>query len=212
MTLLVIKLKLPEAGTSRRRRIWPKPCSLSFPRVAWLISFFVLALFWIANHRVFSHIRRADAKLLLLTPFQLAFVSLMPFSYALIGERGVLLSQMVYSFNMAMLGVTNFWIARNVHRHPALGLTPMPQATYRGARFPIAGLIMISIVVVAWPGPCRGWAPPDLAAHRAARARHGGRGDSRAQSWKARAEALTHASRRSRSASIQATASTKRSW
>ncbi len=43
--------------------------------------------------------RRADARLGLLNLSQLAFVSLMPFSWPLIGEKGVLLSQVIYSFN-----------------------------------------------------------------------------------------------------------------
>jgi uncharacterized membrane protein len=159
MTLLVIELKVPDAAHLRTSEELAEALLALGPKVeAWLISFFVLALFWTAHHRIFSHVRRADAKLVWLNLFQLAFVSLMPFSCALIGEKGVLLSQAVYSFNMAMLGVTALWITRHVHRHPELAPTPMPLATYRGSRLRIVGLIVISVVAVAiaavvpWPG------------------------------------------------------------
>jgi len=126
--------------------------------MAWVISFFVLALFWISHHRVFGYLRRADARLVTLNLVQLAFVSLMPFSSAVIGEKGVLLAQVLYSLNMAALGVTGLLIVRHVHRHPELGPAPMPSARYKGARLRIGGLILISAVavllaaLVPWPG------------------------------------------------------------
>jgi uncharacterized membrane protein len=159
MTLLVIELKLPEAGHMGSSAEMADALLALAPKAeAWLISFFVLALFWTAHHRVFAYVRRADAKLVWLNLLQLAFVSLMPFSSALIGEKGVLLAQAVYSFNMAMLGVTGLLITRHVHRRPELGATPMPLANYRGSRLRIVGLIAISVVAVAiawvvpWPG------------------------------------------------------------
>lgn len=149
MTLLVIELKVPEAALHTAAQMADALIALQAKAFAWLISFFVLAIFWTAHHRVFSHVRRADSKLVWLNLVQLAFVSLMPFSCALIGEKGVLLAQVVYSVNMTMLGITGLWIVRYVHRHPELGSEPMPLATYKGARLRIGGLILISVVAVA---------------------------------------------------------------
>ena len=159
MTLLVIELKVPEAGHIHGSDELANALIALLPKAfAWVTSFFVLALFWIAHHRIFSHVRRADPKLVWLNMLQLAFVSLMPFSCALIGEKGVLLSQAIYSINMAMLGITGLLIARHVYRHPGLGPTPMPLAIYRGARLRIAGLILISAVAVllTWIVPWSG--------------------------------------------------------
>jgi uncharacterized membrane protein len=64
-------------------------------------------------------VRRADGRLVALNLLQLAVASLMPFSSALSGEYGnVLLSQVVFSVNMALLGVTALARPQYVHRHP----------------------------------------------------------------------------------------------
>ena len=88
MTLLVIELKLPEHATTGGADDLADALVHLLPKIlAWVISFFVLAFFWFGNHRAFGHVRRADGRLVTLNIAQLAFVSLMPFSCALIGEH-----------------------------------------------------------------------------------------------------------------------------
>jgi hypothetical protein len=56
----------------------------------------------------------------------------------------------VFSTNMALLGVTALLVLRYIQRHPGLCVpTPMPPARYRGARLRIGGVILISVVAVA---------------------------------------------------------------
>jgi uncharacterized membrane protein len=148
MTLLVIELKLPDDGLVHSAGDLAAALVGLLPKAfSWALSFFVLALFWIGHHRAFAFVRRADARLVVLNLLQLAAVSLMPFSSALSGEfGGVLLSQIVFSTNMALLGVTALLVLRYIHRHPELGPTPMPLARYRGARLRIGGVILVSVV------------------------------------------------------------------
>jgi uncharacterized membrane protein len=148
MTLLVIELKLPDNGLVHSAGGLAEALAGLIPKaISWALSFFVLALFWIGHHRAFAFVRHADARLVVLNLLQLAAVSLMPFSSALSGEfGGVLLSQIVFSTNMALLGVTALLVLRYIHRHPELGPTPMPLARYRGARLRIGGVILVSVV------------------------------------------------------------------
>jgi uncharacterized membrane protein len=150
MTLLVIELKLPDHGTVHSADELAAALAALVPKaISWALSFFVLALFWIGHHRVFAFVRHADAKLVVLNLLELAAVSLMPFASALSGEYGnMLLSEVVYSTNMALLGVTALLVLRHVHRHPGLGPVPMPTPRYRGARLRIVGLIVISVLAV----------------------------------------------------------------
>jgi uncharacterized membrane protein len=150
MTLLVIELKLPDHGLVHSAGELADALIGLVPKaISWALSFFVLALFWIGHHRAFAFVRRADARLVVLNLLQLAAVSLMPFSSALSGEfGGVLLSQIVFSTNMALLGITALLVLRYIHRHPELGPTPMPLARYRGARLRIGGVILVSVVAV----------------------------------------------------------------
>jgi len=156
MTLLVIELKLPEHGADGLAHALVH----LLPKVlAWVISFFVLAIFWFGHHRAFSYVRRADGKLVALTVVQLAFVSLMPFSSALVGEHGRdLLSQIIYSLNMFALAVAALLTWSHIHFHPETALMAIPAPIYRGARIRLLGLMLISVVAVAisWVLPTAG--------------------------------------------------------
>lgn len=150
MTLLVIELKLPEGvSLNDSHRLAEALVELLPKASAWVLSFFVLSLFWLANHRVLGYVRRADSRLAVLTLVQLAFVSLMPFSSAVIGQHGVLLAQVVYSANMALLSLSALLVARYIHRHPELTHGALSQAHYLGACWRIWGLVLISVVAVA---------------------------------------------------------------
>ena len=151
MTLLVIDLKVPEvAQVHSVSDLIQAIANLSPKFLAWLISFLVLALFWFGHHRTFGYVRQATGRLLALNLTQLAFVSLMPFSSALIGQYGgVLFSQIVYGANMVAVAVFSLSISRYVYRHPELSSAPMPLGAYRGSQIRIFALITISAIAVA---------------------------------------------------------------
>ncbi len=150
MTLLVIELKLPEHALIHSGNELAAALANLIPKaLSWALSFFILALFWIGHHRAFASVRRADARLVTLNLLQLAPVSLMPFSSALSGEYGGdLLAQIVFSTNMAWLGVMALLVLRYIHGHPQLSDAPMSGALYRGARFRLGGIILISVIAV----------------------------------------------------------------
>lgn len=149
MTLLVIELKLPDHGAIQSADDLANALVALLPKLfAWIISFGVLALFWMSHHRLFNQVRRTDRRLVVYNLAQLGFVSLMPFSCAVLGEHAGVLSQAVYSFNMAMLAATGLLIARHIHRHPELSGTPMSRGVYNGVRIRIGGLVAISAVAI----------------------------------------------------------------
>jgi uncharacterized membrane protein len=150
MTLLVIELKLPDHAAIHTADQLVDGLVHLLPRfLAWAMSFFVLAFFWIGHHRSYGHLRRTDPKLVWLNIAQLAFVSLMPFSCDLVGEHGqVLVSQIIYSANMALLAVFGLLVSRHIFSNPDLAAVPMSLAMYRGARIRLWGLISISVVAV----------------------------------------------------------------
>ena len=150
MTLLVIELKLPDHGTIHSNSELMNAVSALIPKfIAWFISFFVLALFWLGHHRLFHYVRHVDGKLLAYSLVQLGFVSLMPFASALSGEyAGALFSQVFYSAIMACLAMTALLIGSYVYRHHELTATPMPQVVYRGMRIRTTGLVIISLCAV----------------------------------------------------------------
>ena len=150
MTLLVIELKLPEHGAIHTPAEFNEAVLALLPRVyAWVISFFVMALFWMGHHRVTSHLRHVDGRLITLTIVQLAFISLMPFSSSLLGApHAGLLAQVIFSSNMAALAAFAWLNLRHVHRHTELSTVPMTIGAYRGASIRVLGLIGVSVLAV----------------------------------------------------------------
>ena len=150
MTLLVIELKLPDHASFATTQALADALIALLPRVyAWVMSFFVLAFFWAGHHRVFSQVLRCDGRLVWLNLFQLAFVSLMPFSCDLLGEHGgSVLSQAIYSANMFMLALFALLISQHVRAHPALSRGIVPEWVYLGARIRVIGVMVVSAAAV----------------------------------------------------------------
>ena len=158
MTLLVIDLKLPDQALIHAQAELIDALKHLLPRaISWLISFFVLATFWVGHHRVFHYVRSVDQGLLWRNIVLLALVSLMPFSSSIIGEYGgAFVSQVFYNANMMALGLVALWKARYVRLHPELCHTAMPEGAYHAARLRSGGLIAIgavALIVARWINP-----------------------------------------------------------
>ena len=151
MTLLVIELKIPETvHITTAEQLIAALIHLIPKFIAWVISFLVLAIFWVSHHRLFHFVRVVDGKLSWLTIGYLGCVSLMPFSSALTGEYGgALVAQIFYSINMALLGIMALLKSRYVHLHPELCGTPMPVGVFKGARLRTTGLIVVALMAIA---------------------------------------------------------------
>lgn len=153
MTLLVIELRLPEhlaplgAAGLREALVELLP---NFS--AWLVSFVVLGIFWMANHRTYSHVRHADGRLIGWTFLMLAGASLLPFASAVNGRNYSQLAQAVYSGVMILTTIGSLMVCRYVHRNPQLCSQPMDDAAYRAACVRLGGLIAIALVAWALAG------------------------------------------------------------
>lgn len=156
MTLLVIDLKLPEhIGLQSSAEISQALLNLTPKFLAWVISFGVLAMFWMGHHRAHRHVRRANGQLVALNIAQLGFVSLMPFACSVSGEHAGLVAQIVYSSDLAMLAVFALLTTHYIYRHPELCSAPMTPAVHTSASLRIGGLIAISVaaVIIQWALP-----------------------------------------------------------
>ena len=149
MTLLVIDLRLPEhahlAGEAALREAL---VGLLPNLISWLISFFVLAIFWIANHRLYSYVRHADQGLLWLTILNLAGAALLPFASAVNSQFPSLTGQMIYSGVMIWMAVSALLLARRIHHHPALCAHPMPEGAYRATVARGCGVMTIAALAI----------------------------------------------------------------
>jgi uncharacterized membrane protein len=145
MTLLVIDLRLSEhAHFTSDAELRHALLDLVPNLVSWIVSFFVLAIFWIANHRLYSYVRHVDHGLLWLTVFNLAGVALLPFASALTSQFPSLTGQIIYSGVMILIASSTLLLVRHIHRHPELCGHPMSQSVYRATIVRSYGVITIA--------------------------------------------------------------------
>jgi uncharacterized membrane protein len=150
MTLLVMELKLVNPETIKSHGALIAAVTNLTPKfIAWVISFFVLALFWLGNHRLFQLVRHVDDRLLKLCILQLSAVSLMPFASMLSGEFvKTLFAQFIYSAVMIYLSVCALLVTRHIYRHAEICSEVMPRGTYVSSCFRLWCLIVISLIAI----------------------------------------------------------------
>lgn len=114
MTLLVLDLRVPAAEAIHQQRdLWRALIAMSPRFVMFGMSVMTLGIFWVGQQTQLNHLRRSDRDLTWIHIAFLAFVSLTPFSTALLGEypryRAALL---VYWINLLLLGATLYgsWV------------------------------------------------------------------------------------------------------
>jgi len=153
MTLLVIELRLPEHLNPTGDAALREALVELLPNFSsWLVSFVVLGIFWMSNHRIYSHVRHADGPLIWWTFLMLAGASLLPFASAVNGRNYSQLAQAVYSGVMILTTIGSLMVCRYVHRNPQLCSHPMDAATYRAACARLGGLVVIAVAAWALAG------------------------------------------------------------
>lgn len=150
MTLLVIELKLPEAAKILSDVDLASALLHLIPKfIGWIVSFFVLGIFWWTHHRALNHVRQVDGKLIALNLAFLGFVSLMPFASSLAGEfpRSII-SQIIYAATMITVAIFSRLIWVYIHKHPDLCAHPMSAATLAGGQARTTMLIAVCLISV----------------------------------------------------------------
>jgi len=115
MTLLVLEISIPAYAQVKEEGTLSALSSLIPSFIGFLVSFLVIALYWVAHLRISKYIDQVNGKLLWLNIFLLMFVVLLPFSTAFyvgsVTQNGPFI---FYSINLAVIGFFNFLIARYV--------------------------------------------------------------------------------------------------
>lgn len=121
LTLLALDLKLPPLADPSSAALNAALADLLPKGLVWLLSFWVASLYWLAQHRVLRQYARLDDRGLLFELLQLALITLLPFSTALIGEHGDLVAAaLVYSIHLSLLATLSLLRVLRLSRRPDL--------------------------------------------------------------------------------------------
>ncbi len=100
---------------------------------AYVLSFFVVGLYWFAHHRASHQVKQIDGTFIWLNLIWLLFVSVMPFPAAPLGRYPLQrIPIAIYGFDLILANVTGFSIAVYLKHHPELCVSPIGAKSLRG--------------------------------------------------------------------------------
>jgi len=106
ITVLVLDIHLPVGGESAdNNQLLAMLLGLWHKYLAYLISFWVIGLYWINHHRKFLLIKKFDHLLLSLNVLLLMVIAFIPFPTAVISENGNRTATIFYALIMALAGL-----------------------------------------------------------------------------------------------------------
>jgi TMEM175 potassium channel family protein len=89
ITLLVITLTLPVIQDGKFDEEFIDSLAGLLPRIlGFIISFFVIATYWLSLHRIFFFVKRLDKRFIWITLIFLFFIVFMPFPTSVLGQYG----------------------------------------------------------------------------------------------------------------------------
>ncbi|MDP1992318.1 MAG: TMEM175 family protein [Syntrophales bacterium] len=120
MTLLVTGLVSPHLSkTEAEAKLAISIVEMRAEFISFLVSFFVLASFWLRHNQQFHYVRRVDSGIMRITLFILVCVVLMPFTTNISGDYSdVQVAVDLFHINMFSLGLLFFLHWRYLTRNP----------------------------------------------------------------------------------------------
>ncbi len=116
LTILILEISLPRINDPTITSLG----SILYERqpqfIGYIVSFWVIALFWLSHVRNFRYARSIDHKLIMINLINLFFVVLLPFSTGLyVNNFGNATAFSWYSINIAILGLISAWMIRYIY-------------------------------------------------------------------------------------------------
>lgn len=171
ITLLVLDIRIPEIPAGLEVTELPKAmAAVSTNIIAYLISFIVIATFWVSHHDIFELVRFYNRRLLWLNLILLLFIAFSPFPTSIMAHYGnTAFAFTLYAANQVAIStmLTVIWVyATQNHRlvDPDLPRSLIRYRFYRGLM--LALFFALSIPVAYLIGPMWAfvvWVLPALA-------------------------------------------------
>jgi uncharacterized membrane protein len=135
VTILVLEIKVPRLEGSRLEAQLQDALWHALPLVgAYVVSFMVLLVFWVAHHQLMHSVRRVDRGLLWLNGLLLMILAFVPAPTALIGEYpGAAAGSVLYGAALALAGLAFLAMRVYITQHGALLHEAVPAAAARQA-------------------------------------------------------------------------------
>ncbi len=163
ITLLVLDLKAPEAPDLTEAQLIRDMIERVPNFLSYLISFVIIAVFWIRHHAIFRFLERCDTTTVGLNFFHILLVSLTPYTASLFGQyEDDSLAVILFSGSVGLAGLSLLLMHRYVAKRPEWQSAETPQwwtapnwfATYPGPLFALGSILIaffnVTLAVAIW--------------------------------------------------------------
>lgn len=148
ITLLAIEIKVPELHHHTEHAARQGLLELTAKFIGFFLSFFIIAVYWLAHHRIFRFVLHATPRLLWLNILFLLSIVLMPFTTAFQSEYGMLSTPWVlYALNIIFTGLMQALLQRYL-RNPASHLVA-PHEQQHPDLDPVRALLSPAVFLVS---------------------------------------------------------------
>ncbi len=116
ITLLIIEIKAPHFVDYHDSDKINEFFGELIPKfISFLISFFVIAIYWKAHHHLYGFVNSFTDKLIWINMLFLLTIVILPFTTAFYSENvGYNLAYAIYCFNVFLIGLINYWLVRYI--------------------------------------------------------------------------------------------------
>lgn len=129
ITLLILSIRVPDVSADALGAALLRLLPEAF---TYVLSFFVVALYWLAHHRMSHQVRQVDGAFVWLNMLWLLFVTVIPFPTALVGRYPrQFLPIALYGIDLICINITGFVITVYLKRHPDLATSPLDRDSIR---------------------------------------------------------------------------------
>lgn len=106
ITLLVLEINPPEIEHPSTQILLAGLYALLPKFMAFVISFIIIAVYWVSHHTMFNQLKFVSGKIMWLNLFTLLPLCLLPFTTALVGDYyAVKIAVFIYSLHIFVIGV-----------------------------------------------------------------------------------------------------------
>ena len=138
ITLLILDIRIPDAEPALLGATLVRLLPQLF---TYVLSFFVVGLYWHAHHQVSAQVKRVNNPFIWINLLWLLFVSVLPFPTSLLGHYPFQpLPLTIYGINLILVNLTGFFTMSYLRYHPELCSVPITPAALR-AQVPIYVLV-----------------------------------------------------------------------
>jgi len=150
ITLLILDIRIPNV---QPQDLGPALVKMLPQVFTYVLSFFVVAVYWFSHHRVAQQVKLLDGTFIWLNMIWLLFVSVMPFPTALLGRYPLQpIPTAIYGIDLMLANITGFVILAYMRNHPELCHSAIDAATFRRQlpTYAITNGTYLAAVVLGW--------------------------------------------------------------